>query len=185
MKNETKLTPADLALYLGCEAKCYNLEETGELTYEMTGKIISVSCDENIKRPVRVIKETYREYAYAIREIKPILRPLSDMTEDEEKEFVPLCAGSQIARFSRDQSGASNWRQWVVEFENGDVDHLVMNESGETWFRSYFESAESRRNWSNTVNQHQQTVWLLRHRFDIFEWTKSGLAIDKTKTTQP
>lgn len=170
MNNETKLTASDLALYMGCECQ----------TSTRTGTIDIVNS-----RGFCIVLDGVYSWSEPIKNIKPILRPLSDMTDEEEKEFVPLCAGSQIARFSRDQSGASNWRQWIVEFENGDVDHLIMNESGETWFRSYFESAERRRNWSNTINQHKQTVWLLRHHFDLFGWIPAGLAIDKTKTVTP
>lgn len=175
MKNETKLTAQDLALYIGCEV---------EWLAERGCNLAGINTADQSFYPVGLVYSNGLTVWTQERAVKPILRPMSDMTEDEEKEFVPLCAGSQIARFSRDQnqSGASNWRQWLIEFENGDVDHLVMNESGETWFRSYFEHTDIRKNFSNTINQHKQTVWLLRHHFDLFGWVESGLAIDKTKT---
>ena len=165
MEKKSELTCADLILYVGCTCK----------TPAGHGIIDAVSRER-----IRVEVE-FQGYVLPPDDVTPVLRPLSDMTEEEESEFVPLAAGSQIARFSSDNSGASNWRQWFIEFENGDTDHLIMNEQGETWFRSYFESAESRRNWSNTVNTHEQTIWLICHGFDVFKWIPTGLAIDKTK----
>lgn len=174
---KTELTAADLARYIGCECRLYNGDGC-------LATILAINSGLKDWNPigVRTSKECGNVDVWlTAKEVKPILRPLSDMTEEEEKEFVPLAAGSQIARFSRDNSGPSNWWQWFLEFENGDTDHLIINEQGETWFRSHFESAESRRNWSNTVNTHEQTIWLIRHWFDVFKWIPAGLAIDKTK----
>ena len=172
MNNETKLTAQDLALYLGCE-----VEWLGERGCNLAG----INTADQSFYPVGLIYSNGITVWTQERAVKPILRPLSDMTEDEEKEFVPLCAGSQIARFSRDISGPKNWKRWSIEFENGDTDSLIMNEAGETWLASYFQGSDERRNWRNIVNQHKQTDWLRMHRFDTENWIAAGLAIDKTK----
>lgn len=190
MNNETKLTAADLALYLGCEVYSEIPTSSGAV-HVRKGRFVGIRPTEKRRiNPLIVDVETESggviDMYFLPEQIKPIIRPLSDMTGEEAEEFVPLAAGSQISFFQRTLSSCpSNWIKWLIEFENGDMDHLVMNETGETWFESYFKHDAERRNWSNTVNQHKQTMWLIRHGFDLFGWISAGLAIDKTKIETP
>jgi hypothetical protein len=69
MKNETKLTPADLAIYLG--AQCEVAYTPGGFEYYDNGGIYLISGG------------LINEYGKGAAAVKPILRPLSDMTEPE------------------------------------------------------------------------------------------------------
>ena len=71
MNSATELTAADLALYLGCECQAST----------RTGTIDIVNC-----RGFCIVSDGVYSWSEPIRNIKPILRPLSDMTEEEMRE---------------------------------------------------------------------------------------------------
>lgn len=73
MNNETKLTAADLALYLGCE--CQALTRTGTI-------------DIVNSRGFCIVSDGVYSWSELIRNVKPILRPLSDITEEEANNEV-------------------------------------------------------------------------------------------------
>lgn len=81
MNNKTELT-ADLALYLGCE-----VEWTGERGYFLAG----VNTGQENFNPVGLVSEQMEPVWVKYDEITPILRPLSDMTEDEKNEVLRIC----------------------------------------------------------------------------------------------
>jgi len=70
---ETKLTAADLALYLGCEC----------MAYTRAGTIDIVNA-----RGFCIVSDGVYSWSEPLKNIKPILRPLSDMTEDEANNEV-------------------------------------------------------------------------------------------------
>jgi len=79
MKATTEqLTAKDLALYLGCEAKVnphYYTSLTGKDIHSWMQVLITTKLLHTLDASTR---------------IKPILRPLSDMTEEHEKEYDRL-----------------------------------------------------------------------------------------------
>ena len=91
-KTEKKLTAADLAMYIGCDV------EWNGVVYRLSG--VNADCEIAIERNgVTIWVE--------IEAVKPILRPLSDITDEEENEtqiFVnEICfgyeLGAQITRY--------------------------------------------------------------------------------------
>jgi hypothetical protein len=72
MKNETKLTAADLAMYFGAECE-YQLPHTPE------DEVINTHITAREINNINLERYTY---------FKPILRPLSDMTEEEAMELA-------------------------------------------------------------------------------------------------
>lgn len=78
MKNETKLTAADLAMYLGANCK----------TPVGSGVIAGISSDQNGDL-VAVNMPGARQYMLP-EDVRPILRPLSDMTADESEQHRRL-----------------------------------------------------------------------------------------------
>ena len=141
MNNETKLTAADLALYLGCE--CQALTRTGTI-------------DIVNSRGFCIVSDGVYSWSEPIKNIKPILRPLSDMTEDEalfcEKELfndgeIPTSQQAEVAKIAiRDHFGTPKLASWRIGL-------LI-------------------------------TRYLLSSHFDLFGWIDAGLAIDKTKAQQ-
>ncbi len=75
---EKKLTAADIALYIGCE-----VEWSGDRGYYLAG-INTGQQDFNQIGLVGDLNPVWVE----IGDVKPILRPLSDMTEDEENNYI-------------------------------------------------------------------------------------------------
>lgn len=164
MNEKKELTVADLALYLGCEVLFENE------VYVLEG------VNERVARPYQICIGPWVK----IKDVKPILRPLSDMSDKELLEFAELCTYAN--GFEIEKAVAVNYKRVKCLFGDGwnqQVEYLIVNESGETWYTSYFNNEEA--GGRNVVNQHEQTIWLIRHQFDIFGWIKSGLAIDKTK----
>ena len=175
MNTKTELTAADLALYLGCE-----VEWTGERGYFLAG----INTGQENFNPVGLVSEQMEPVWVKFDEIKPILRPLSDMTERELLQFAKICTGADS--FEIKQAVAINYKLVRCIFGQGrtvEVELLMVSESGETWYTSYFDSDE--RGGRNVIRQHQQTVWLLSKHFDLFGWIDAGRAIDKAKTETP
>jgi len=184
MSEKTELTAADLALYLGCECRLFNIIN-GVLEYERDGTLCGIR-QQNIHQNgvlVNVKSEHGRimELAYLYCEVKPILRPLSDMTEQELLEFAKICSGAN--EFEIEKAVATNYKRVRCLFFDAGLlgeEWLMVSDSGETWYTSYFDQNEVGGG-RNIINQHQQTVWLLSKHFDLFGWIPAGLALDKTK----
>jgi hypothetical protein len=170
MENKTELTAADLALYLGCEVLVHYAPST-----ERIGQLREVGQNGSW------VRFELHTSAYKSHEIKPILRPLSDMTEGELLEFAKLCSGA--SQFQIEKSAVTNYKRVRCLFFDAGLlgeEWLVVSDSGETWYTSYFDQNKVGGG-RNIINQHQQTVWLISNHFDIFGWIPAGLAIDKTK----
>lgn len=168
MNNDKKLTAADLAMYLGCECQ---IEAPGDekFTAIMTGADVSSG-----RATVLVNGANYGPSTYIVANIKPILRRLSDMTEEELLEFAKICSNAETVYSVA--SSMSNHKNVICVFQGGAREKLIVDDGGETWYASYFggEGDGTR----NTIKQHEQTVWLLRRHFDLFGWIDAGLALD-------
>ena len=77
MNNETKLTAQDLALYIGCD-----VEWLGERGCNLAG----INTADQSFYPVGLTYSNGLTVWVQERAVKPILRPLSDITEPEEME---------------------------------------------------------------------------------------------------
>lgn len=88
-----KLSVQDLAMFIGCEAEYMYVDEE---THTGKGTLISVNLnlDRKINFPIVIIDKDdnsrYRETKVNPDEVKPILRPLSDMTDEEINEYKVL-----------------------------------------------------------------------------------------------
>jgi hypothetical protein len=132
------LTAADLALYIGQPFRVY-ATVSGVGWYERTGDSLTPSDLAT----------------YNVKYVKPILRPLSDLTEEEARECFALWSGG---RFNPDDYyNASALEDWWRYADDHDVDA-----------RAYCIGTPA--------------VWryLLSRGFDLFNWIPDGLAIDKT-----
>lgn len=99
MKNETKLTPADLALYLGAE--CEVTYRPGGFEYYDDGGIYLISGG------------LINEYGKGEAAVKPILRPLSSITEAEMKDNHEAykAAASGLGKLAH--GTAASTRHWL------------------------------------------------------------------------
>lgn len=107
-------------------------------------------------------------------EIKPILRPLSDMTKEERKELWKLVFNREFGVNGniqlRDHLPTPSGRtRWVLM---SGVERLGIQFDGKVWYDSDLQ------HWN--FSQHEVTRWLLSKHFDLFGLIESGLAIDKT-----
>lgn len=101
MKNEKKeLTARDLALFLGCE-----IEWMGERGYTLTG----INTADEYINPVGLKKDELHYWAN-IENVRPILRPFSDITDQElqENRKVYLAAEQQYG-VSQNAAGIRHW----------------------------------------------------------------------------
>ena len=185
MNEKTELTAADFGLIIGCECQLFWPNLDGSFEYERNGVLCGVRPEDEHRNGLLFSTISAngwpQELAYKYSESKPILRPMSDMTETELLEFAKICSGADSFRIGK--AVANNYKLVVCIFGEGfgkSVENLMVNENGETWYTSYFNDDEN--GGRNVINQHQQTIWLLSRHFDIFGWISAGLAIDKTKT---
>lgn len=149
----TPLTINQLALYLGCKA--YADANNGEFT---TG--IIAGFETHRKYYVSIKCDKYIESMWAPENIKPILRPLESISEEEAKQFLKLFA-PKTYKFIDIQTKADTW--FTVRFKNG---------NGNYGFISY----------SVTQMNPEKFIWLLSKGFDLFNWIEQGLAINSFET---
>jgi hypothetical protein len=92
--------------------------------------------------------------------IKPLLRPLSDMTEDEAIELAAL---SEWKEHFRDVKLERNqFKDIIVTWQGAPETREVFNATGELFYCA------------------EQILYLLKKRFDIFNLISSNQAIDLT-----
>jgi hypothetical protein len=99
-------------------------------------------------------------------DIKPILRSLSNITDDEKKEIFRLIFGKDPIP----ETAILHGRDWALR---SGIDSIGMDLSGSIWAHSDLQPFE--------FNQHEITRHLLKWGFDLFDLINSGLAIDVTK----
>lgn len=121
-----------LHLYLGCEAEIEFIDSAKGRTKLECAHVQGVLTPELVKM---------------VKSCKPILRPLSDMTEEEFEDFKKI-ADSDFCKMT------------VID-------------------------AASKDGITRLAHKFNATAYLLSKHFDLFGLIESGLAIDKTKTTNP
>ena len=145
MNNEKKLTAQDLALYYRGQAKLIRRAE----------KLDSFHGFARVGQVVVIDSVLIASVEQDLYEVKPMLRPLSDMTLDEaafcakemfcDEAEAPDERLTDMAKIAiRDNFGGPHLASWRIGF-------LI-------------------------------TRYLMSKHFDLFGWIESGLAIDKTKT---
>lgn len=107
-------------------------------------------------------------------DFKPILRPLSDITNREKTEIYKMIFGREFPNsgqiFFRHDKTTSSDPRWIL---STGVDRLGIEMDGTVWGDCDLNNKKH--------NQHLITLYLLKQRFDIFGLIEGGLAIDKTK----
>lgn len=144
MNNETKLTAQDLALYIGCD-----VEWLGERGCNLAG----INTADQSFYPVGLTYSNGLTVWVQERAVKPILRPLSDITETEARAVWEKCYGDDFG----DGECLLHLIATVDADERNDSEFDVLLGYPDGW------------------------RYLLSRHFDLFGWIESGLAIDKTK----
>lgn len=169
-----------LHLYLGCDVEEDSLAEKGKRykTKLTPSKFRSVL--------------EYNNYA----NVKPILRPLSDMTEEEAIELQCITTPYRCNDWDKDPSKYDvtfhtdhklgkdhpNYKQvfsiTVVDLRR-DFDYMNINLNGDI-IRYNHETDKDPVINERVHNHHETTRYLLSKHFDLFGLIDTGLAIDKT-----
>lgn len=134
-----------LHYYLGCEVECPHGK----------GMLISVSNYDHI-----TVTGDGDKY-YKPKEVKPILRPLSDMTEEEGREYAQ-------------HYGIKGHHPVTITEENGYVKVSI----------GYKDHMASLFPLSPHGQKPESLHYLLSKHFDLFGLIESNLAIDKSKLKQ-
>lgn len=147
--NETKpLTAQQLALYLGCEC------ETGSWFPKFIGTRVLIAVDIATDQVRINFGEGEDQHWLPCRDVKPTLRPLSNITKEEIADLFEV--KGTILR--------GNYDHPFFQIQYNDLNGL-----------SRFEHRYI------TQLSPAQVVFLLGKHFDLFGWIEAGLAIDKTK----
>lgn len=138
--------------------------------------------DRDAHRPFKL--ETEDDFTWTD-SIKPVLRRLEDMTEDEALHLAQIYSGAD--KIKRTTGTVSNFFYFFCEFRSGykgTSETLIMH-NGEAWYQHYFENMPGRRTGRrNTVRLFDGTHYLLKQGFDLFNLIDQNLAVD-IKTFQP
>lgn len=141
-----------LHLYLGCEVEWWN----GSGVYVLDPYYLSEIAEDDLWEKT-----------------KPILRPLSDMTEEEMKELWKIVFNRTFPPSGRIESSYLQDKRnprWILM---SGVERLGIQLNGDIWADSDLH------NWP--MNPHLNTLYMLKKHFDLFGLIEAGLAIDKTK----
>jgi hypothetical protein len=140
-----------LHLYLGCQCEhnCWsNIEDDYEI---VEGRRISLL-------DASMLHEELEEWCF---DIKPILRPLSDMTEEEAIECAKLS-------------------EWEPHFRDVKVERTAYGDLLVKW-DGMVEGGEQQNVTGDMFYCAEQFQYLLSKSFDLFNLIPEGLAIEKTK----
>jgi len=150
-----------LHLYLGCEIQGNYMDEpckgylTGIGEYQAEIQfIVNGNAEE---------EPAYNRYS----EVKPILRTLSDMTEDEKlwwfnsvNDGKRKLVESEWVSELNGKACEPHWTLWTDDYKIGRMGYTVG---------------------INNSFKPEQFFWLLSKHFDLFGLIEAGMAIDKTK----
>jgi hypothetical protein len=173
MNKKRCLTAQELALYLGCDVIVFNAPSPVILK--------AVSSDNKA-----LVNHEHHEYWMGIdipNNIKPILRPISDMTDEE---ILQVCEIANHLPFV-------NKKKWEIKREKDNI--FIRSEFSDYSFMIYIND----RTGFGDVNVYRAhdpddeieleqtgdialiTKFYLERRLDCFGWIEQGLAINKTK----
>lgn len=152
-----KLTVKDLAMFIGC--KCWFGKREG---FAGIGDIIS-------PKVLGYVEQGFN--------CKPILRPLSDMTEEEAIEIAKIIYGQPDSVKWKVESNKYK-KALLVYRRHYQKRFVICLESGEIECYDMDGVDESK---DIYMNQHFVTKYLILKQFDVFGWIEKGLAIEKTK----
>lgn len=153
-----KLTVNQLALYLGAEAQISlygkqrpNLIITGETLYDL--------------------EVHQRDYPDQEISIKPLLRPLNDMTEEEAQELTETSKSKFSSNFGVKDF---KFKEWLH------LDESTMSKEGFVYISNHrYELGGKYMFWFSRDVSFDGTVYLLSKGFDLFNWIEQGLAVSK------
>lgn len=162
-------------LYIGCEVACYSdkLRASKELErYATLDGVVYESWRKSPPIKVSCIPEGFKNryhYSYDVDEIKLLLRPLSDMTEEEKVEFIHLKFRSIMGNIDR---------TFVTKIHPTESPNIISF----SFYKSVGCGAEAgSRTYYINQSDPEQFQYLLSRGFDLFGLIEAGLAIDKTK----
>jgi hypothetical protein len=153
-----------LHLYLGCELKSGN---GGSVKLFAVTKEIIPCTDFGI-----AVLNGNQTYTTQLGSYRPVLRPLSDMTEKERADIFEII-------FGRPFKGRTEWfkerttlqePRWVL---SQSVDRVGIQMNGEVWADCDLHPFK--------MNPHETSRYLLSKGFDLFGLIDAGLATDKIK----
>jgi hypothetical protein len=151
-----------LHLYLGCEVKNrLRKEERFILSGYNKGK--QTCFIWNFNKP-----EEHMEIAWEF--IVPVLRPLSDMTEEEAKHFFGLSDNAEV--YCKVNHG--NHTEFMYKWEDGEV--VYDTKDGKS-----YSSVAITHNRHLLETSSDGFIFLLSKHFDLFGLIDAGLAIDTTQ----
>lgn len=162
-----------LHLYLGCDV---------QTKWHLVCTLVAITkSDYNPYSDCKIMRKDQSKVMLdtAFSNIKPILRKLSSMTEEEAIEIGEIVIGSyDSVKFKADKklSNSGTFNYWKVHKEHrGYGKSLTIDENGEV------DVYDSHNDGTHTIymKQHFVTKHLLSKHFDLFQLIESGLAIDK------
>jgi len=196
-----------LHFYLGQEAEGFWDAGNGIVESEGIGQLIGIDVEEKdtdrgpvcIYLPIRKHSSNRARRYFKFTEVAPILRPLSDINQEEVWEVAFLVLPGNIVRKREKYSIArmghpeKHWMKKVhksilcAQFEELIFDEWYLSfllqfdsEDGSVTFLNYSDDGAELKE-SLCENEHELTRYLLSRGFDIFGLIESKLAIDKTQ----
>ena len=182
-----------LHLYLGCELNTggwFNKAEAQKIleAVEPSRKIAVVGFYYPMKDDSCIKSERWE---FPIIDMKPILRPLSDMTDKEIDEVASILLDKETNCYHkwRSEDGDYIIATWKKEqappYDKEKYDYMTMGMmiSGDFSIKHHWDYHSSKGVGTTNEplhNSHKITRYLLSKHFDLFGLIESGEAIDKT-----
>lgn len=152
--------------YLGCDFQLFWRKDDGLLEFERVGKLLSIKPKNENQHPLifDCKAEKNRKYtielAYDYDEVKPILRSISQLTDDEAISLCKLKSSFLPSR-RKYEVYLNSFDKKVVSYGDSPNDKYLVER--------YFGNGDY-------YNQHQ-TVFLLSIGIDLFDLIDRGIAV--------
>ena len=161
------LTAKELALYLGCEAYGSQKYDDPLLSESRTGILIDIDLKENSAW----LYSNGVQQRFLPHNVKPILRSLSDITEDELGELIIVFSGEDSSYYIASKN------TYGIEIDSKEDDGMCLN----IHYAGGMDCVCKDNNEYYAYPGAQVFAYLLSKGFDLFGFIEQGLAIDATK----
>lgn len=121
-----------------------------------------------------------KRYGLMLSQIKPLLRPLSDLYKEIDGEvgiveIAKMLSGTVLV--DKIDGCCTNLSYFKCTFEDYGFEELIINENCEGWYRSYFDKNQPSTG-RNVINQFEVFTYLFQHHYDVWNLIGQNLAID-------
>lgn len=150
-----------------------------KMIFEKSGRIINLKGIKELEDALCFFDNESNLYYQHAFNFKPLLLPLSALTEPMEDWKIPIVELAKISDLGFHKFIKLKGSEKIigVKYFDNKGDECVFAFQPESYcFGTHYEQEKE---FTLTLNQLQLFEWLFEHHFDVYNWIEAGKAIDK------